>query len=61
MLQARGLHDRMLLCYVCIAHLLRHYTKVTKCVNYITCISAFRVITVSSHSLHMSCMLCCKN
>ncbi len=53
MLQARGLHDCMLLCYICFAHLLRHSTKVTKCVHYITCISAFRASTVSSHSLHM--------
>jgi len=30
MLQARGLHDCMLLCYICFAHLLRHSTKVTK-------------------------------
>ena len=58
---ASGLHDHLLLCYICIAHLLRQYTKVAKCVNYITCISAFMVIAVSSHPLNMPCILCCQN
>ena len=58
---ASGLHDHLLLCYIYIAHLLRQYTKVTKCVNYIPCISAFMVIAVSSHSLNMPCILCCQS